>query len=258
MSEKVVYFQGIGASKHQIERVLSAGLFARDEVYVPETDLEEVVPREEFGWNVFFHLCALAIHFKNALLGLARVPLFALRFWKATIGGYADVQALKLRHEACPEAEILFGISRGALVTFLYVAGDAPQLESVKLVVLEGCPSSIPDVLKLRHPYSAPFMEWLLSVFTKYDPAVAKYFSAAKFASTFPHKIPVAFITSRADKSVPIASTLAIYQALADAGHPHLNLLVLEDAHHDKYATTPNDGEKYSSFIKELRAKYRV
>lgn len=258
MNETVVYFQGIGTSKHQIERVVTAGLFARDEVHVPEKDLEEVVPREEFGWNVFFYLVAFIIQLKDVLAGVARAPLFALRFWKATVGGCADVQALKVRHESCPDAKILFGISRGALVTFLYVAAGEGEFEGVKLVVLEGCPSSIPDVLKLRHPYLAPVMEWLLSVFTKYDPAIAKYYSAVKFASTFPHKIPVAFITSKADKSVPMASTLAIYQALADAGHPSLHLLVLDDAHHDKYATHSGDCQKYAAFMQELRAKYRV
>jgi hypothetical protein len=241
----VVFFQGIGAGKEQIRRVLDVAvpLFDPKSLHVPEKDLAEV------GYLPFI---------KRAL------PLY---FWHVNIAGKNDVFAMAAR---CAEArkdrpvpnEIHFGISRGAATVFLNVI-LASQTNGMlpNFVVLEGCPDSIPGVLEARYgKWLAGIAEWFLCRFTSYDPQRARTHSPLALAHDFPKSVPVLLLTSENDITVPPENTKRLYDALIAAGHRRVTLVTFpkEDGlgHDDYYGVESQATTRYFNALHMHYAKY--
>lgn len=254
---RVVFFQGIGASMYQLLR--ARVLFSEEEAPLPDKDLPEVI----HTWSLNpIHLIAML--FTKILFwfrGVSYTPCHAIRYGLCNIAQSEDIfhhqQRMKAVDEKAKEDLICYGVSRGALVTFISIAlnGHPPSL---KLVVLEGSPDSIPNVLEARYRrFFGAIVEDILCTFTKYTRKDARTYSGLKLAANFPKDVPVALVTSEKDTVVPMANTLALANALKASGHTKVHLLCLKHASHDSYLTGhPDDRKDYIEFITNLRKLY--
>ena len=184
---------------------------------------------------------------------LQRVWVFLCILWQGCVDFGQEYDVSLLRSE--PSSDIAFGISRGAATTFSRWAHASPNETLPQLVVLEGCPDSIGNVLNYRYGRRVGgVVQQLLHRWTRYR---ANGMSALASASRFPLDLPVAFVTSIQDKSVPASGTQAIVNLLRARGHKHVHLLVLQDAHHNNYYTaSERDRSAYQTFVRLLQDRY--
>lgn len=263
MSETgVVFFQGIGASKFQIDRYGHLPEFDFLQHSSIRQDLPEIV--YQFGWNPFYWMIGFICKIIMLVKRTHSQPTYALRFWKCNIGGRGDIEEERARHEeACAQGAkslVFFGISRGSLVTFMYVANAFGLFRRnavpVKLVILEGSPAAIPQTIRLRYGCLAPLAVKVLQMFTNYNSEVASTVNPLTLVQQFPKDVPVAIITSKGDEVVSSNSTCQLAEELQKAGHPNVHLLILNKASHDRYALDGDDAVRYQEFMAELRRKY--
>lgn len=149
--------------------------------------------------------------------------------------------------------KILFGVSRGAATTFCAMAKN--QYEGIRLVVLEGCPHSVINVLEGRYPYASGLTykvaKWMFPAHKEDGP------SPIKLVKDFPAGVPVVFITSRVDKSVNAAGTTELAKTLAREGKNPVYLLQLEKSSHNGYMfDDAEDRENYQNFLHAIYKRY--
>ena len=164
-----------------------------------------------------------------------------------------DVDVARLSADGV--ADIAFGISRGAATTLTRWAHATTHEAVPRLVVLEGCPDSIHNVLRFRFgSWMGACVEWMLQQLTLYRSDGA---SALKSVEHFPLHIPIAFVTSLGDTNVPASGTFDMVRRLRERGHRHVHLLVLQDAHHNNYYSASNrDRQAYKAFVHGLLEQY--
>lgn len=164
---------------------------------------------------------------------------------------------------------ILWGVSKGAATTMNALTKNNYDLSKIKLVILEGCFSSIEDVFKHWYHYRsyldinfilAKLFLWLLSInfisyFLSYKPNPK--FDPINTVLDIPHSVPVAFITCEQDIVVPCEQTIALYEKLKQSGHPNVHLLKLKKSRHHAYMFDDmEDRNAYEQFIMGLYARY--
>jgi len=253
---QVVFFQGIGATWNQSSRVGDV-LFPREAIRRHAIDLPEIIDAsEKLGWRQY--LVRLLVMVFRCLFP-APDSSYSLRLSKINIAQTGDVVELAKRDRDIPSSQLVsFGISRGAATTFIRHATEPER--KAKLVLLEGCPDSIRNVLEYRYgQMAADGAEWFLSRLTAYDPQKARDLAPLMLVDKFPRDVPIAFVTSKRDTSVPPEGTLRLVEALRKSGHPMVHLLVLEDAGHDSYLSgSERDRRAYVDFVKELHKTYNI
>jgi hypothetical protein len=154
---------------------------------------------------------------------------------------------------------VLAGSSRGASTVLCAVAHMTPEEQDwAGLVLLEGAFDTVPAVARARFGrLLGPLIVWVLTWATAYDPAAPTPLDLAK---SFPAKVPVAFITSKADTVVPMAHTLALRDAVVAArggNDEHVHTLVLEKSGHSFYANQDlEDQTRYRAFVDSLYRRY--
>jgi len=160
---------------------------------------------------------------------------------------------LHWKQNAHPDEKlVLYGVSRGAGTTFNAFAEH--KYPEVKLVILEGCYSSIEDVLERRYGTFSNHISSGISFFSKYRKEGP---SPLKYVDNFPADIPVVFITSKIDKTVPSASTKILANALAQNQKNDVYVLELESARHPSYMfDNVQDRDSYETFIHAIYKKY--
>jgi hypothetical protein len=147
---------------------------------------------------------------------------------------------------------ILFGVSRGAGTTFNAFAEY--KYPEVSLVILEGCFSSVEDVLERRYGKLSGYVSSGISMFSKYRKDGP---SPLKYVDQFPEGVPIVFITSKADKEVPSVSTKILANALAAKNKNEVFLLELETSPHPNYMfDNAHDRNNYETFIHAIYKKY--
>jgi len=253
----VVFFQGAFASAQQVHRLTTHPdpLFLPHEIRSIAADLPEVVYSSPLFLRIAFtwilNLCLLAMGRPVIVQG---APYY-IDFRHVNLGQHSDIEQCRARGVG----DIAFGISRGAATTFArWALAEEEELASgtvPKLLLLEGCPASIPHVLEFRNGARlASLAEWLLEQMTAYKAADARLLSPLALAHRFPHNIPVAFVTAKHDTSVSPNDTYALVDALQRAGHPSVHVLELQDAHHNNYYTgSERDRLAYKAFVMALR-----
>jgi predicted esterase len=201
----------------------------------------------------------VALHgIRNPQLYLLNVPLvsFAQRGDQEEL--LAEIQT-RVRMYGRPARTILAGSSRGASTVLSTVAQMPPEEQNqVHLVLLEGAFDTVSSVARARFgPYLGPLITWVLTWATSYDPSAPTPLDLAK---SFPAKVPVAFITSKADTVVPMAHTLALRDAVVAArggNAEHVHVLVLEKSGHSFYANQDlADQTRYREFVDSLYRAY--
>ena len=164
---------------------------------------------------------------------------------------------------------ILWGVSKGAATTLNSLTKNNYDTSRIKLVVLEGCFTSIEDVFKHWVEHRSYFDSnyilarlflWLLSKdLLKY---IVSYESKREhdpinIVDSLPHNIPIAFITCDVDIVVPASQTIALYEKVKATGHPNVHLLQLKNSRHHAYMfDDENDRNAYKTFINDLYNKY--
>lgn len=178
-----------------------------------------------------------------------------------------DLRNHKRKFDACaqafPEApKILYGVSRGAATTFRACARHADEYADVRLVILEGCFDDVPHTLKARYSMlcALPGMHTLLhEALTKITSYSKSHGSPLSDVERFPKDLPVIFITSEVDATVPAECTKNLVNALVKAGHKQVYLLTLKVSSHSKYMMdNGQDADTYQNFIHALYKKYNM
>lgn len=150
---------------------------------------------------------------------------------------------------------ILFGVSRGAATTVNALSTNNYDTSKIKLVILEGCPSNINNILK--QTYCAPIYQLI------YNVLLPKFTSYKRDAPTvldnidkFPPNIPVIFITSKKDNVVPYDTVVELANKLAKRNNS-VYLLLLEKSSHPNYIfDDETDRKKYETLIHAAYEKY--
>jgi hypothetical protein len=161
---------------------------------------------------------------------------------------------------------IAFGVSRGAVATFNAVSNNAFQNEKdkLKMVVLEGCFDSLENVLASKFPKSGTFVHRLLDkILPAYstDHSKSPMGNATEFANQSKKAdgsyIPVVFITSKADTTVPHSGAIRLAQEVANAGHTAVYVIKLETSPHPSYhIDNVADRTKYLTYMHKLYKRY--
>ncbi len=196
--------------------------------------------------------------------GAPTVATHAIDFSKLNIGQEPDMAVHAKKVTQCnvdhPDADlVLFGSSRGAATTFNACAKY--KYDNVKLVVLEGCFDNVPHIIDKRFPTLSKFK---LSLFAHYlFPLATAYrrdgMTPDKCVDNFPEGVPIAFISSKADKKVPYECTERLIEKLVDRGKNPIYYLLLEDAKHVAYPLGDGkDQEKYHQFLHAIYKKYNL
>lgn len=251
---QVVFFQGIFSSWYQVQRVADI-LFPNGSFVTHRQDLPEVLyfKHSEWTWNPMHWFMKIFTYlFRTG-------PPYSINLADMNIAQTADVAELIQRDKDIPLDQLIsFGMSRGAATTFVRHA-LYPERKA-KLVLLEGCPDSIPNVMEYRYGVQgATVVEWLLTRLTSYDASFARTHSPLALAAHFPKDVPIAFVTSERDTKVQPAGTLRLVAALHAAGHKMIHVLVLKDADHDCSLTwSERDKTAYVDFVKDLHKRYGI
>jgi len=189
------------------------------------------------------------------------VKSFSIDWYKCDLGQNSDIAQHKCKYELCtqeyPDADIiLYGASRGAATTFNAVALNKYDTSRIKLIVLESCFDSIPSLLRSWYPRMCSqakiccMVQKLLSLGTGYrhdGPA------PEKLVNCFPAHVPVVFVTSKIDTTVPSRCTKHMAQLLANRGENPVYLLELHCSSHPKYTIDDQeDRESYQRFMHTL------
>jgi len=155
---------------------------------------------------------------------------------------------------------ILYGVSRGSAALINWLA--SPQFQQshsrqstsklsslekttasmsaarqlgIQAIVLEGCPSSLDDLVNYSTGLSWLYYKLVRAVL----PWISRYRAdgpqAIDNVTKLPRDIPILFITSYADKTVPYMCTTSMYEKMVDAGYTNVHIVTLSRAGHDNY-----------------------
>jgi len=194
-------------------------------------------------------------------IGDETVGSFSICWKKCDLGQKGDVAEHKQKYEMClndnPRADlILYGASRGAATTFNAVALNKYDTSRLKLVVLESCYDSIPLLLKTWYPKAFShsmtniMAQHLFSLFTGYH---IKGAAPIDMIDLFPEGLPVVFVSSRADKTIPLVRVEHLAHELAQRQKNPVYFLTLEHSSHPTYAIhNEEDKHFYLHFMHAL------
>ena len=189
----------------------------------------------------------------------------SLVFDKVCIGQENDMINFDKKFTAQQQQKpsVLFGVSRGSATVFNSVADRDYDLSNVKMIILEGCFDSVINIIDKR--WGKLYQLMPTSVF-KYlakksvpglnvdGPFPIQH--ADKFANKA-QNVPVVFITSKIDKVVPHECTVALANAVKEAGHKEVYLLKLEKSAHPYYHIDhADDRAKYLHFMHAVYKKH--
>ena len=273
-----VFFQGNGAPRSQ------AAMYAGNEgldvmvndnlehVYIPDAPLllHNIFTYPElndvgygFTLNPLHHLTKLKNWAMAYYLDIHGSSLAHNFVTNMNIGGNEDVNQLIDAIDNCvkvhPEKKIvLFGCSRGAstVVTTLAKLQQLQRqdlLDRIKLVIVEAPFDSVENVIKTRSWFPSPTM-YAINRFTSYDEKQMSPIDAVS-SETFPLNIPIAFVMSELDTTVPIENTQNLISILKNKNHPNLHELVLKNCNHFAMPLS-DDREEYVKFVESLYAQY--
>lgn len=177
------------------------------------------------------------------------------------VSGKKDVEQNIKAIEECvklhPDNKIvLFGCSRGAATTIITLANlDIEILKHIKLVIVEAPFDSVENVVNSSF-YFPNFILNSLKWFTKYDENQQTPLDAVN-SEKFPLNVPIAFVTSEVDTTVPIDNTMNLINVLKNRNHQHLHHLNLKNSHHAlMHSHNPEDVNNYLQFVNNLYELY--
>ena len=213
----------------------------------------------------WYILCML----KDYLQGISNTGCnYSIKFNRFCLGQEADIAAVNREYRSLPlsdEPTIAYGVSRGAAALVNWLAGCQPASDAggsntrtsstrgIKALVLEGCPSSVDDIL--NHSCGLQrvcfnVVRPLLGYITSYRPDGPHPIDNV---TKLPYDIPILFITSKSDTAVPYQSSVNMYHKMTAAGYTNVHLCLLQSATHDNYMTgTEADRQTYIEAVNSI------
>jgi len=167
---------------------------------------------------------------------------YFLRFSKYNFGQDNDVEAINNEYQLINDPNIIaYGVSRGSRALINWIAKYRPL--NIKAIILEGTPTDLDEMTDFSPGYLYYYYQLvkrILPYISSYDP------NAPNITDTIldlPRNIPILFITSEKDKTVPYQCSLNIYQKLINNGFTNVSICVLGKAGHDDYISN-NDRDR--------------
>lgn len=148
---------------------------------------------------------------------------------------------------------VLYGLSRGASTIIMFLATYPELCKHVAGVVLESPFDSIDTIITtkvatmgLEKFVSLQTVQRIFqSIFKLYDPSFP---SPIDVVNKIPYEIPILFVCTKQDTTVPSGSTKNLYQALLHDGHDKVHLIEVDQGKHGKILQGP-DGEAYQNGV---------
>jgi len=151
-----------------------------------------------------------------------------VNIFKTCLGQEKDLIALRRAyHEIHDDEIILVGVSRGASAAATFMGTDKP--ERVKAVILISPFDHLINVFK-----STRLSQFLYRVLKKCSCFNENGKHPIDWLCKKEKNVPVIFVCSKTDKTVPCQSTISLYKSLLDAGHTNIYLLCLPEGKHAK------------------------
>ncbi len=259
---KVIYFQGNNACFDQYKHhVIDSKIFQENDIIHPNKDLDEICYiNEKCYWPHIWIYCKL-FHLKRKLDHLPKVNAYFPKFWKASIGGKSDLDALheRLDNVDINSKKILYGVSRGALVVARYASSTNNNLQNVCAIILEGGPISIHEVIKQKVEKIIPFLllQQFIILFTM---AILQLFTNFKsnqenlddtWVQKLPKNIPILIITSLHDNIVNWEHARKIYAQIKETHN--VKLVTLSQVGHNHYSKDPLFYQEVSKFLTKIK-----
>lgn len=263
-----IYFQGLGAPRAQAAHVVGPeGVRLPDGASVasvwnaprllynlhPYPELEEI----GYGWdaNPLHWLMRGANSIANSWRGVVGAPAHYVNVGSLGMANPRNVlEGVRVVREclaARDENIVLFGTSRGAATAFACLRYMKPEhRERVAFAILEGIPDSIEGVLRARSLFPrATFAAFKL--FADHSPLMP---SPLRIADESLGDVPLLFVTSKVDATVPPKCSEAVMDALRarDAKFEHLEL---KKSGHSTMAT--GDPEDQLAYHRAVSRMYR-
>lgn len=267
-----IFAQGMMSPRSQAASYTSKGIDingknvhipnAPDIIYNPFSydELQDI----NYDWSINpVHIIFNLIHYaKSYYLNIHNESFYHSNLTELNIAGRDDViqyqKAIRSCIDMCPTKKIvLFGCSRGAstIISSVGLLHDINEIKKhIGIIILEGPFDSVENVLEQRSYFSGAQL-FALENFSKYNKDFPSPLTVAK--TDFPLDIPVAFITSKVDTTVPPQCTQNIINALCQREHKHLYHLVLERSPHGMMSLYDvEDRKSYQHFVNSLYNKY--
>jgi len=269
-----VFFQGNGAPRSQaamyagnkgLDVIVNDNL---EHVFIPNAPLllHNIYTYPElndvgygFTLNPIHHLTKLKNLAMTYYLDIHGSSLAHSFITKMNVGGSEDVNQLINAISDCvkinPDKQlVLFGCSRGASTVVTTLSKLSQELlDHIKLVIVEAPFDSVENVIEKRSWLPTPTM-YLIKHLTSYDEKQMSPIDAVS-SETFPLNIPIAFVMSELDTTVPIENTQNLISILKNKNHPNLHELVLKNCNHFAMPLS-DDREEYVKFVESLYAQY--
>jgi len=156
--------------------------------------------------------------------------------------------------ESHEDVIIGYGVSRGSAALVNWMAHN--RNNKIKALILEGCPSSVDDLVKYSTGYKHYYyrmIRFLLPMFTSYR---ADGDQAINNVTKLPKDIPILFITSLNDKTVPASCVANLYNKMKQHGYTNIHYCVLESCDHDDYLS--NNTNDRTTYIKAVLSVYEA
>ena len=185
---------------------------------------------------------------------------------KVNLGQELDIQRFDtIFHKAITRLTdykfILSGISRGAATIINYVALNHP--EQISALVLESPFDTLINIIKhlLRrfHVSWIPFSKKIaFKIAKKHFPLLnPNGIFPIKVINRIPSTLPILFIHSRNDRTIPINSSRNLYKSLIQAGHHNAYIFELASGDHGKLMLG-DESELYKNVVHAFYKRYHL
>ena len=222
---------------------------------------DELDDLDYYSYNPIFLGLKLAFHISNVQNGIDG-PTHIPDITKWSVGGQDDVnhflRNIKKMIDEHPDKKIVvFGCSRGASTTLigLSLLGDE-YLKKINLVIVEAPFNNLSDVLN-SWKYLKFLADIQLHLLAKYARYSHEQLTPIEAVDDIPTNIPIAFITSKIDETVPEKLSKKIIKKMRKMGHEKIHHCSLDNSCHEKCSIDNlEDQKKYFDFVEELYQKY--
>lgn len=212
-------------------------------------------------WHWFFMVLHWLRQWQFNIYGTSCTPHNKYSFMN--VGGPEDVAQCVLAIKLCiakhaDKQIVLFGTSRGAATVLLALPRlSTEELSHIKLVIAEAPFASVSSVLYETMPFAqttVPLFISLLEYFTQYRRDQHSPLEAVA-SKQFPLDMPLVFVTSDIDTTVPVANTKQLITVLQQRNHQALHHIPLKHSHHS-WMSLHNEEDK-TFYDVELHRLYR-
>jgi len=147
------------------------------------------------------------------------------------MGQTADVNCVQNAYLKTPPNEklVAFGVSRGvpSLINWYHTFG-----QKVNGFIFEGGQSTIDNLAKHSNTYYYDIVKKLAPYVTSYDP---NDLNVMENLLSLPKDVPILFIHSKNDTTVPYECGYEMYRILSNNGYDNVKFVTLKNANHNDY-----------------------